>query len=74
METIKPVIKARAIAEATGMNKVFVWGVLSGKVKPSWETAIKIEVVTGGHYKAEQFIPEIKTWKDEWLKQNPSNS
>jgi hypothetical protein len=73
MNIIKPVIKAKAIAEATGMNKVFVWGVLSGKVKPSWETAIKIEVVTGGHYKAEQFIPEFATWKAEWLKQNPTS-
>ena len=69
MEPIKPTIKAKAIAERTGFNKVFIWGVLSGKVKPSWETAIKIEIVTGGHYKAEQFIPEIKEWKEEWAKQ-----
>ncbi len=69
MEIVKPVIKAKAIAEATGLNKVFVWGVLSGKVKPSWETALRIEAVTGGHYKAEQFIPEIKPWIDEILKQ-----
>lgn len=73
MKIVKPEIKAKAIAEATGMNKVFVWGVLSGKVKPSWETAIKIEVVTGGHYKAEQFIPELAPWKAEWLKQNPTS-
>lgn len=64
MEIVKPVIKARAIAEKTGLNKVFIWGVLSGKVKPSWETAIKIEVATGGFYKAEKFIPEAKEWLD----------
>lgn len=70
MEIVKPEIKARAIAEKTGMNKVFIWGVLSGKVKPSWETAIKIEVATGGFYKAERFVPEMAEWKAEWLKQN----
>ena len=66
MEPIKPEIKARAIAERTGLNKVFVWGVLSGKVKPSWETAIRIEVATGGFYKAEKFIPEAKEWFDNF--------
>lgn len=69
METIKPEIKAKAIAEATGLNKVFIWGVLSGKVKPSWETALKIEASTGGYYKAEKFLPDIKEWIDEIVKQ-----
>jgi RPA family protein len=69
LETVKPEIKAKAISEATGMNKVFIWGVLSKKVKPSWETAIKIEVATGGFYKADSFIPEAKEWLDELIKQ-----
>lgn len=73
MDIVKPVIKAKAIADATGLNKVFVWGVLSGKVKPSWHTALLIEIVTGGHYRAEQLVPEMKEWLDEFIKQRTSS-
>ncbi len=74
MEIVKPEIKARAIAEKTGMNKVFIWGVLSGKVKPSWETALKIEVATGGFYKADKFLPEMADWINELIKQRVPTS
>lgn len=66
MEIVKPKMSAKDIAAATGMNKTFIWCVISPKhrVKPSWETALKIEAATNGFYKADDLVPEMKEWLD----------
>lgn len=71
METVKPKMSAKDIAAATGMNKTFVWCVISPKkrVKPSWKTALMIEAATNGFYKADELCPEMKEWLDAVIEQ-----